>query len=252
MNETEQLKDSGKILYVDIGNSMIKVKTFRDAKWVDVLHIPHKDLHLLIDYFSKNISRYSRIILSSVVKELSAKIHDIISTIQIYSLHIQDISSDKLDYETPESLGIDRYLACVGAIYKSGDAVVVIDAGTACTIDYMDENKVFRGGVIMPGLRILENGLQQYAPALPAVERSIPDKWPGKSTSKSLQWGITGVFLDAINKALDRYHNEYGSFRLWLTGGDAQLIQNHIDKRATIDSNLVFEGMRIFAQSIND
>jgi type III pantothenate kinase len=251
MNETEQLKDSEKILYIDIGNSMIKVKSFQDAKWINLLHIPHKDVHLLEDHFSKNDFRDANVILCSVVKELSTKIHDIFSTVKIYSLNIQDISLEKLDYETPETLGIDRYLACLGACYKSG-AVIVIDAGTACTIDYMDENKVFRGGVIMPGLRILENGLQQFAPALPPVERSIPDKWPGKSTIKSLQWGITGVFMDAINKALDRYHNEYGSFSLWLTGGDAQLIKNHIDRSASIDSNLVFEGMRIFAQSIQD
>jgi type III pantothenate kinase len=252
MNETEQLKDSEKILYIDIGNSMIKVKTFRDANWVNVLHIPHKDVHLLEDHFLKNDYRYNEVILSSVVKELSTLIYDIFSPVKIYSLNIQDISLDKLDYESPETLGIDRYLACLGACYNSGGSVIVIDAGTACTIDYMDENSVFRGGVIMPGLRMLENGLQQFAPALPPVERSIPDKWPGKSTIKSLQWGITGVFMDAINMALDRYHNVYGSFSLWLTGGDAQFIQNHIDRSASINSNLVFEGMKIVTQSIQD
>jgi len=246
MNETEPFNNSDNILYVDVGNSLIKLKKYFSGRWENIYQIKHNELKVLADYFGEHSARFDHIVISSVVDAVTNNLQTIFEPFPLKIIKTSEIPANLLNYQTPETLGIDRFLACYGARRKTKSAVVVIDAGTACTIDFMDENDVFQGGVIMPGLRIMEEGLHQFAPALPKVEREKPSVWPGKSTKSALQWGITGVFLDALYAMLKRYDDHYGSFELWLTGGDALLLTEYFDNNAKIDQDLVFEGMRRF------
>lgn len=244
MIESESLNTIENYLFVDIGNSNVKMKSFEVNKWNNVFQSNHNDLNSISESFRENPEIYERIIISSVVDSVTEKLESFFSPVPVQVLSINDIPPDTLNYDTPETLGIDRYLACLGAWKLSKAAVVVIDSGTACTIDYMAMDGVFQGGVIFPGLRIWENGLRTFAPALPAVEHKIPHIWPGKSTETSLQWGLSGAYWDVIESALKRYKTKFGDFDIWLTGGDSDDISRLLEQTAIIDKNLVFEGMK--------
>lgn len=244
MIESESQNKSGNFLFIDVGNSLLKIKTFQGGGWHEVLQIEHRDLDKIEEYFGENSMEFDEIIISSVVKEITGQLEAFFSPVPVRRISIRDIQKDSIDYETPETLGIDRYLACLGACKLAKDAVVVIDSGTACTIDYMDARSVYHGGVILPGLRVWEDGLKNYTPALPEVDREIPHIWPGKSTQASLQWGLTGAYMDVIAAMLKRYKAQYGEYKIWLTGGDSEDISRYLDQPSIIDKNLVFEGMK--------
>jgi len=235
-----------KNLYVDIGNSVIKISYLEQGKWIKPEKFEHDEVFDLLSWISESRHKFGRLIISSVVKQVSQSLIGGMGNRKFEEIKITDVPVRHLNYETVDTLGIDRYLACLGASEDQGESTIVIDAGTACTIDYMDADDIYQGGVIMPGLFILEKGLKNYAPALPAVNRTIPDQWPGKSTEKCLQWGITGMFRDSIIAVLKRYEKAFGSFDLVLTGGDAEMLESLLPYTVRIDPYLVFKGMRQF------
>ncbi len=244
MIESELQNNNGDFLFIDVGNSFLKMKTFQKGTWHDVLQLGHHELDKIGDFFGENPIAFAKVFISSVVEGITHQLESFFSPIPVHLLTIRDIPGESLDYETPETLGVDRYLACLGACKLANDAVVVIDSGTACTIDYMDAHSVYHGGVILPGLRIWEDGLKNHAPALPGVERGIPPVWPGKSTRTSLQWGLIGAYMDVIEAMLKRYKRKYGEYKVWLTGGDSDDISRYLEQPSIIDKNLVFEGMK--------
>ena len=185
----------------------------------------------------------------SVVQSAVEKINEILGDDHsVKWLTIDDVPPKSLDYENAHTLGLDRYMACLGAKMKSDEPVVVVDAGTACTIDYMDDKGVYRGGVIMPGLSLWERSLKEFAPALPTVVRDIPMKWPGKNTEDSVRWGLSGAFVEAVNGMIRNYDPWS---KVWVTGGDGDWLAKRIERSAKVDDNLVFDGIRSLLASQN-
>ena len=158
---------------------------------------------------------------------------------------LKTISEFDMDYNTPKTLGFDRFLACLGACTVTSNDVVVIDAGSACTIDMMSSYRTYRGGVIMPGLSLLHRAMETGTPELPTVSSEIPDQFPGKSTEACLQWGINGTFLHAVRSFLDQYAEKYGTFDLFVTGGDAVWINELLGSEYNLKMrrNIIYDGM---------
>lgn len=229
-------------LYIDIGNSRIKMAVLGEEGWQRARPFGHDEAEAAKKWASEQ-DGWSTIIGSSVVEKGEQLVRTIAGKADYHMVRVADIPGSMLDYDTPQTLGIDRFLACYGAGLATNRPVIVIDAGTACTVDLMTGDGVFHGGVIMPGLRLMEEGLQEHAPALPSVSRELPDRWPGKSTRESLQWGLTGAFRDAIDAAIKRYLVQWPMADIWLTGGDAELLQELISWDAKISETLVFEGL---------
>ncbi len=247
--------DSGftkKVLYLDAGNSSIKGAYKKGVNW-KAIHTKEKlsasDLIQRIDEHSDN---FSKIILASVRDDVGYAISKQLGHIQLVELKGSDIPPELLDYKTPETLGIDRFLTCYGAIEQTRKAAVVIDAGTALTVDFMNQDGVFHGGVIAPGLNGIGERLQQKAPALPVVEMSIPDTWPGKNTVDSLKWGQAGLYKMALEGMLQKYKAELGDFDLFITGGDGQKVAEWLNWESKIHPFLVFDGMEHFERRVSE
>lgn len=232
-----------KTVFIDIGNSSIKLGLKKSSNW-KVERFEHIES---VKARISEIKHVQEIFVSSVRKEIANRLSDSLNSYLVKILSIEDLKSSTLDYDTPQTLGIDRYLACLGAKSKTKKAVVVIDAGSACTIDYMNENGVYKGGVIMPGLHSFLNIFKNTAPELPEIRPTLPNEFPGKSTKSSLEIGLNQFFVDGINANLDRY-SEFGEFDLYVTGGDAERVSEWIGNIGSIDRNLVFEGMEKFLE----
>ncbi|MBO6523886.1 MAG: type III pantothenate kinase [Balneolaceae bacterium] len=232
-------------LYVDIGNSSIKIGFQSSDKWT--VHT-HETAMEAAKEIKNHIYPVKQIFVCSVREGMKDALEGKIETKNLKEVTIADIPSDKLDYETPETLGIDRYLACLGAYSESEKGVVVIDAGSACTIDYMDSNGVFFGGVIVPGFKSIMNIFKESAPELPDIKVGIPKVFPGKSTTESLQWGQVGFFVDGVISILESYDEKFEDYELYLTGGDAPVLYDLLGHVGEVNPWLVLMGLKKIAQ----
>ncbi|MEX0720204.1 MAG: type III pantothenate kinase [Balneolaceae bacterium] len=231
------------ILFLDVGNTAIKGAFRREANWQALHDGELKTASDLIRWIEKHPAEFTGFVLSSVRKEVTEAIRHELNPLLVKALEVSDIPADFLDYESPETLGIDRFLACFGAVSHTKEAVVVIDAGTATTIDFISTEEVFCGGLIVPGFSAFMDILHQKAPALPVVETELPEKWPGKSTIDSLKWGQAGFYKHGIEQTLKKFEEEFGNFDLFLTGGDAVKVEALLEREGKIRPFLVFDGM---------
>lgn len=229
------------LIYVDIGNSSIKIGFLSNDKWT--VHT-HKTALDAAKEINNHMYPVRHIYVSSVSERMKDAFKRDIETKNLNEITIADIPSDTLDYQTPETLGVDRYLACLGAHSISKKGVVVIDAGTACTIDYMDSNGVFHGGVIMPGFKSIMNIFKESAPELPDIKVGIPKVFPGKSTAESLQWGQIGFFVDGVISILESYDEKFSDYELYLTGGDAPVLYELLGHVGEVSPWLVLMGLK--------
>lgn len=244
-------KISNNILYLDVGNSSIKGAYKKGVNWKSLSAEKGLTAAELITWINEHPESFTDIVVSSVREDIREAIHEYLGTASAQELTVDDIPRDLLDYETPETLGMDRFLACYGATDQTTNSVVVIDAGTAITIDFMDDNNVYHGGVIAPGLAGFGAVLQQKAPALPNVEMELPKIWPGKSTVESLKWGHAGFYKMAIEGLLDKYEDEFGPFDLFITGGDGEAMKAITGRESKLRPFLVFDGMKRLNEEIS-
>ncbi len=95
-----------------------------------------------------------------------------------------------VDYDTPESLGVDRVLSAAAAAARCGAPVIVAGCGTATTLDVVDARRTFRGGAILCGLSLQRDALARWAEQLPVVPLEPPERAVGRNTVGCLQSGL--------------------------------------------------------------
>jgi len=129
------------------------------------------------------------------------------------------------------TVGHDRLLNALGAYRTAQQACVVVDAGTAVTVDLVDGEGTFQGGVIAPGLSMMLGALHERTAALPKIdyEPPAPDEGPlGKDTPSAMRLGVAGMVLGLVRLQLERYADLYGAYpQVVATGGDAPVLFEH-------------------------
>jgi type III pantothenate kinase len=153
--------------------------------------------------------------------------------------------------EPPLTVGHDRLLCGLGAFARSEQACIVIDAGTAITVDFVDGHGVFQGGAILPGLRMMLEALHRGTAALPQISFS-PDLLPrpgeppyGKTTTRAIALGVVSAARGAAHRLIDSYAESYGAYpRVIATGGDAPLLFENDPLIDRIVPDLILMGMQ--------
>jgi type III pantothenate kinase len=121
-------------------------------------------------------------------------------------------------------LGIDRALAGWGAWHRTGGAVMVVDAGTALSFTLVDSTGTFCGGRIMAGAGLQLRALHQATAALPVIElEPCLETWP-RNTREALAAGVLQGLSAAVIRGYGELSGEFEQAKLWVTGGDAELI----------------------------
>lgn len=155
----------------------------------------------------------------------------------------------QIDVDDAGRVGIDRLLSAYAGWTKFGSALVVIDAGSAITIDWVDSAGTFCGGAIMPGLELQSRSLVMGTEALPQIELTTEAEvaLPAKNTSDAIRAGIVIGAASALGGLIDRYAAESGlsdeQMQVVLTGGDARTLGPHVRKSHQIIANLVCQGL---------
>ncbi|MBY0114250.1 MAG: type III pantothenate kinase [Phycisphaerales bacterium] len=130
--------------------------------------------------------------------------------------------------EDASTVGQDRLLDALGAYAKLKEACVVVDAGTAITIDFVDGEGTFHGGVIAPGVRMMLKAMHEHTSALPDLpyEPPKPELGPfGKHTAHAMRLGVTNTLIGFVRFTVEKYAEHYQAFPpVIATGGDAALL----------------------------
>ncbi len=132
----------------------------------------------------------------------------------------------KMAVKQPEAVGHDRLICAHAAFRRAESACIVVDAGTAITVDFVDGVGVFHGGAIAPGVRAMLAALPQVAPRLPRVEWARPELTDGpfgRDTGDAMLVGVRAAAVGLVHRLVDRYAEFYQAYpRIIATGGDAQ------------------------------
>ncbi len=147
-------------------------------------------------------------------------------------------------------LGCDRWLAMQWPWQQQRSALVVIDCGSAITVDIVDAAGQHLGGWIMPGMAAARRGLFERAPGLQqCLPEPGPIGMPARATGDALARGELMLALGGIERAIDAAERSLGqSFGLWLTGGDAARLAAELPRPARLEDHLVLLGLSLTRQ----
>lgn len=147
-------------------------------------------------------------------------------------------------YHTPETLGRDRLAAAVGAVELfPNEHVLIVDFGTALTIDLVTADATFRGGFISPGVRTRFRALHDYTAKLPLCSPTEERLPLGVTTETAITQGVMEGIAFEIEGHMARIGAEFAGLRTIFTGGDAKYFVKRIKNTIFADQNLVFHGL---------
>ncbi|HYO09701.1 MAG TPA: type III pantothenate kinase [Tepidisphaeraceae bacterium] len=127
--------------------------------------------------------------------------------------------------DEPARTGVDRVLNVAAAYEQMGKACVVVDAGTAITVDCCNDKGEFLGGAIAPGVAMQLEALHEKTAALPRVELAVPDKAFGTSTAAAIQLGVYHGVRGTVKELVEAYATALGNWPdVIATGGDAPVL----------------------------
>jgi type III pantothenate kinase len=247
------------IIAVDIGNTNINIGLFLEGKEEFVESIPGGSRAKLTNCLksawqkipiiesSKEHKRNGVIVVSSVKPAWTKVIREIAEVHLDEEIHIigKDIPLPmQLWVDEPDKIGTDRVVSAAAAYEVTEDVVIVADLGTAVTIDLVDQNGIFLGGVICPGFEISAKALRDYTAQLPNIKVTKPKAPYGKNTVDAINCGLYYSILGALQEIIRRYAEEFGKWpQTVITGSGAKVIAGDCEFIDNYVPNLVVKGI---------
>ena len=236
-------------LIIDVGNSFVKLAVFKDNSIVVKHKVKSKDVLKTLRKIRKNHKTVVRAIISSVGKLRktdAAYVEKYYDTITLNSE--TKIPFENL-YSTPKTLGIDRIALVSASVEQFSDKnVLIVDAGTCITFDFITLNNQYLGGAISPGLRMRYNALHNFTANLPLLETKTPKNIVGDSTASSMHSGVVQGVLLEIDGAIQKYKLKYPDLTIILTGGDANFLSKQLKSSIFANSNFLLQGLNYILQ----
>lgn len=225
------MDDIPAVLACDVGNSTIRLATVRGEEASEVITVRVGELTSLAEPLAAMWSADaapSDIAASSVnapaLKAVEAAVSEAFHRETLVVGRDLPLPLDT-DIDKPHSIGIDRLCCAAAAFDRLGTACVVADFGTAITIDCVNDEGVFLGGAIMPGLAMSAQALYDSTAQLPRVDLARPDWTFGKDTTQAIVGGLVNGARGALRLFVEAYAMK---LKHWppviATGGDAELV----------------------------
>lgn len=151
-------------------------------------------------------------------------------------------------YRDPPSLGVDRWLALLGACQVVKPPILLVDCGTAVTLDVLDEGPCHLGGLILPGPGFMLQSLQTAVDSL-AVPPEFVSETLGCSTGEGLGIGVGRALADLVQATLTRLQRDSSlQPSLVVCGGDREVLCRYLEVPAEEHDDLVLHGMAVLVQ----
>lgn len=226
------------ILYLDCGNTRIKYQ-FKDQ----------------LDVFATEADLQSFLVLHPdtqvVVASVAASSERVIRLCEASGHSVEKVSVEdtfqglRIAYTEAAKLGVDRWLALLGVLsLYPGERVIIADAGTALTIDAVDEHGQHAGGLIAPGILTSAKALTNQTAHLPMIDLA-GSVTLGTDTQSCINYGVVMSSVALIEHTMIKFGQ---NAKLVLTGGDAPLIAGHLSLKHMVIPDLVFAGLRYYWQ----
>ena len=150
----------------------------------------------------------------------------------------------KNNYETPKTLGVDRIALAAAATKKYPQRnVLIIDAGTCITFDFINKKNEYLGGAISLGIAMRYKALHDYTSKLPLLEMHEVSNFIGTNTNASIHSGVVNGVLNEIEGVIKQYQKKYRDLTIVLTGGDTYFLAKQLKSGIFAHPNFVLEGL---------
>jgi type III pantothenate kinase len=237
-------------LAIDIGNSSIKFGIFDDDRLTSKFSFPIKRDYTVNELAAQAGDRMIKPIDAAIVCSVVPEIDETIARWLDESFHIETYfvrSTDdfglKINFDV-ETTGADRLVNSFAAAEKYGVPCVVVSFGTATTIDVINAEREYLGGLIAPGMKVNAKALSLAASKLPEVDIRKPEKVIGRSTETSIQSGIVYGQIAMAEQLIKKVIAELGDKpKVIATGGFAEIIAPDITYIDIVDGDLTLEGL---------
>lgn len=230
-------------LIIDVGNTRVKAAVF-EKDTIKENFVFNKDFFL--EEIEKISFQYKikKAIISSVAKLYTSEIEKMHQLIDVIVLTNETKVPFENLYATPKTLGVDRIaLAAYANIKLKGKNVLLIDAGTCITFDFVNSEGAYLGGAISPGLKMRYQSLNNYTSKLPLLNSEVPNDFIGDSTENCIHSGIVNGICNEIDGVINQYKSRYGDLTVLLTGGDTIFLAKQLKNDIFANPNLVLEGL---------
>ena len=168
------------------------------------------------------------------------------------SIPVKFINSEKKalgitnSYEKPETLGVDRWLSMVGGakIYPN-IGIVIVDAGTATTVDVIDSHGIHQGGWILSGIDLMLKQLGQHTSKVNYDISDTSNTAFGQNTSGCVNNAAWAATVSMIELGMSKAEKEFSITQCVLLGGNAEKLSKIIKQpNILVNQNLIFEGLK--------
>jgi type III pantothenate kinase len=240
------------MLLLDRGNTCLKWQLIAHNDYVQK-GIADNEVNISAALSELDVKQISEIWVSSVSNQVFEK--ELIQWAQKNSIsEINFVHSEaeafglKNSYADPQQLGVDRWLAMLGARKQYQGMLCVVDCGTACTLDLVASDGQHIGGFIVPGMSLMAKSLLSNTQRI-AVEEYQTDTFLGKNTSQAVMLGVKQSLRAFIQQTLLDIEGKYKEpVTLIITGGDCNNLAMVLNVHCNDEPDLVFKGLQCYAE----
>lgn len=241
------------VLAVNVGNTRIAVGAFAAGELLHVVRLEHAQRDQWPQLFREIWQKLDRddaaVVGSTVNPLLTEGLEHVIAeatnhTIQWIGQQIE-LPINVLT-EEPDKTGVDRVLNVAAAYEQMGKAVVVVDAGTAVTVDCCNDNGDFLGGAIAPGAKLMLQSLHEHTAKLPEVTFAPPEGNVGTTTESAMRHGAFSAIRGLVKELAEQYATQLGNWpEIIATGGDATALFGDWELIHAISPDLTLYGIAL-------
>lgn len=236
-------------LIVDVGNTLVKIAVFQDDKLIEKQSVVISGFEALQKKFFEKYPNIKKSILSSVGNLPN-------EVIEILKMHCKVLVLDaslklpfKNCYATPHTLGVDRIALVAASVHNnSHQNVLIVDAGSCITYDFITNENNYLGGAISPGIRLRYKSLHLLTANLPLLETEMPASIVGDTTAAAIHSGVVIGIIKEIDGVIDDYREKYSDLTVILTGGDAIFLSKRLKNSIFANSNFLLEGLNFILE----
>ena len=238
---------SGRHLLLDAGNSRLKWAVVEDGHWHATGQSDYSDWSALKAQLKADTHCFVASVASPEHERQLAVLLEAAGLTPAWLRAETRFGDVKNTYSNPHQLGADRWMGLIAARQRTDEAVLVVSVGTAMTVDALSGDGTFLGGVIVPGVHLMQQALRQGT----ARVDEVVGAWQAfpTATADAVQSGIVAALCGAIAQQHARLTEVAGMApRCLLTGGDAEKVLSHLRIPAEHVPTLVLEGIDCVAR----
>ncbi|MCC6429136.1 MAG: type III pantothenate kinase [Phycisphaerales bacterium] len=223
------------LVAVSVGNTRTRFGVFESGELQQSRAFPNTNLEESISGIREMAATGNRLVMIAsvndpVAEQITRALRDQVPSDRLFRFGADLPIPMQTALDDDSTVGQDRLLAALGAYSRAKQACVVIDAGTAITVDFVDGTGVFQGGGIAPGLNLMLRALHEHTAALPQLHYKAPDASRGgigKDTAHAMTLGVRAALVGMTRLLVDTYAETYGAYpQVVATGGDAAVLED--------------------------